>query len=583
MATLYRVTLAAALFVAASVATSFAQANQQQIIQGGSPLPPRDARPAAPTATGTAVIRGRVFAADSGRPLRRARVQINGPGLPNNGQTTSSDADGRYEIKDLPGGRYNISVTRSGYLRLSFGQRRPFEQGRPFDLANGQRADNVDFTLPRMGLITGRVLDEANEPISGVRVMTMRTVYFEGRRRLIPESQPVMTDDAGQYRVLGLTPGSYYVMADTRETWTVVDNGVERVLGYAQTYYPGTPGFTDARRVAVGVGQEANNTDFALIPGRAAAVSGTVYDSQGRPVGGRQISVGQEFRGPNQMFAMSTTGTTSAADGTFRMTGLAPGEYKFSVRTAADVNGVTVQESAAATIVASGIDIDNLALVTSSGWTVSGTVVTDTGDPMPAAERSRLRITGRPVSSDPLPMGPGPAFNPDNGRVMDDSSFTTPGLYGPTRIRVTLPDGWAVTSVQFDGRDITDEALDARSGDVLANVRVVVTNKVNVVSGSITDAKGATTADGTVLLFAEDAQKWTDDSRFVRSARPDQQGTFQIKGLPPGDYLAVAMDYVEDGGWNDPEYLESIRRYGQRVRLGQSGTRTVALRLRSPQ
>ena len=71
-------------------------------------------------------------------------------------------------------------------------------------------------------------------------------------------------------------------------------------------------------------------------------------------------------------------------------------------------------------------------------------------------------------------------------------------------------------------------------------------------------------------------------SRFVRSARPDQQGTFQIKGLPPGDYLAVAMDYVEDGSWNDPEYLESIRRYGQRIRLAESGTQTVALRLVSP-
>jgi hypothetical protein len=86
-----------------------------------------------------------------------------------------------------------------------------------------------------------------------------------------------------------------------------------------------------------------------------------------------------------------------------------------------------------------------------------------------------------------------------------------------------------------------------------------------------------------VLVFADDAQKWIDDSRFVRSARPDQQGTFQIKGLPPGDYLAVAMDYVEDGSWNDPEYLESIRRYGQRIRLAESGTQTVALRLVSPQ
>lgn len=574
-------------FVVATVfvfvtAASFAQPSQQQIIQGGV-LPPREAGPAQRTATGTAVIRGRVFAADSGRPLRRARVQISGPGLPNNGNSTSTDADGRYEIKDLAAGRYTISVTRSGYLRLSYGQRRPFEQGRPFDLANGQRADNVDFTLPRMGLITGRVLDEANEPIAAVRVWAMRPVYFEGRRRLVPEGVPAMTDDAGQYRLLGLTPGSYFVMADIRETWTVVENGVERTMGYAQTYYPGTPGFTDARRVPVGVGEEASNTDFALIPGRAATVSGTVFDSQGRPASGRQVSLGQEFRGPGQTFSMTTTGTTVAADGTFRMTGLAPGEYKLSVRTAADINGVAVQEGAAATFTVSGVDIDNLALVTSSGWTVTGTIVTDTGDAVPAAARGRMRVTGRPLSSDPVPMGPGPAFNPDVGRVADNSTFTTSGIYGPARLSVTLPDDWAVKSIQLDGRDVTDEALEARSGDVLANVQVIVSNKINVVSGSVTDAKGATTADCTVLVFADDGQKWVDDSRFVRSARPDQQGTFQIKGLPPGTYLAVAMDYIQDGSWNDPEYLEAIRRYGQRVRLAESGTQTIALRLVSPQ
>ena len=572
-------------------APALAAAQGTMIMQGAGPgpgpgqLPPRDARPAAPTATGTAAIRGRVFAADSSKPLRRARIQIGSPALGGDGRTTSTDADGRYEIKDLPAGRYNITVTRSGYLRLSYGQRHPFEQGKPFDLANGQRADNVDFTLPKMSLITGRVLDEANEPISGVRVWALRPIYFEGRRRLLPEGQPAMTDDAGQYRILGLTPGSYFVMADTRETWTVVENGVERVMGYAQTYYPGIPGVTDARRVMVGVGQEASNTDFALIPGRGATISGTVYDSQGRPAAGRQIQLGQEYRGPNQMFAMSSSATTVAGDGTFKITSLPPGEYKISVRSTTDVNGTTVQESAAMPITIAGVDVDNLSLTTSSGWSLSGSIVSDTGELVPAATATRFRIVARPVSSDGLAMGPGlggPAA--DSGRVTDIGSFTLSGLFGATRLRVNAPDGWTVQSIQFEGRDVTDEAIDARSGDTLAGVQVVVTNKINVVAGSITDAKGAATGDGTVIVFADDAQKWLEDSRFVRSARPDQQGTFEIKGLPPGEYLAVALEYVEDGSWNDPDFLESMRRYGQRVRLvDTSGSQSVALRLISPQ
>ncbi len=568
--------LAAVLVIAASVTYG-----QQQIMQGAV-SPPRDAAPGSRTATGTASIRGRVFAADSGRPLRRARIQINGPGLPSNGQTTSTDADGRYEMKDLPGGRYTISVARSGYLRLSYGQRRPFEQGKPFDLASGERADNVDFTLPRMSLITGRVLDEANEAIAGVRVWAMRPVFFEGRRRLVPEGQPAMTDDAGQYRLLGLTPGAYYVMADIRETWTVVENGVERIMGYAQTYYPGTPGFTDARRVMVGVGQEASNTDFALIPGRAATVSGTVFDSQGHPAGGREIALGQEFRGPGQTFAMTSTGTSVAADGTFRLTGLAPGDYKLSVRTTTDIGGVPVPESAGTVITVGGIDIDNLALITSSGWSIGGAVVADTGDALPANVLAQTRVTARPLSSDVLPIGPGlGGANPDNGRVKADGTFMLSTLYGPSRLRVLGAGDWTVKSIQLDGRDVTDDFIEPRGPD--ASLQIVLTNKINVVAGSITDAKGAPTSDGTVIVFADDAQKWQEDARFVQWARPDQRGTFEIKGLPPGDYLAVALDYVENGAWNDPEFLESIRRYTQRVRLGDSGSQTLTMKLVSPQ
>jgi len=85
--------------------------------------------------------------------------------------------------------------------------------------------------------------------------------------------------------------------------------------------------------------------------------------------------------------------------------------------------------------------------------------------------------------------------------------------------------------------------------------------------------------DGTVIVFANDGSKWSEDSRFVRSARPDQQGQFQIKGLPAGEYLAVAADYVQEGMWNDPEYLEGLRRYAQRVALTDGEARSVTLKL----
>jgi hypothetical protein len=63
----------------------------------------------------------------------------------------------------------------------------------------------------------------------------------------------------------------------------------------------------------------------------------------------------------------------------------------------------------------------------------------------------------------------------------------------------------------------------------------------------------------------------------VQAARPDQQGVWKIRALPPGEYLAIALEYIEDGAWNDPEYLESLRRLAQKVTLPEGGTPQVAL------
>jgi len=105
----------------------------QSVRPPSNPLAPRDAT--GDEVKGTGAIRGRVTSLESGKPLRRARIQLNSPVLLNP-RTVSTNSDGRYEIRELPPGRYTLNVTRSGYLPLSFGQRRPGEPGKPFELAD---------------------------------------------------------------------------------------------------------------------------------------------------------------------------------------------------------------------------------------------------------------------------------------------------------------------------------------------------------------------------------------------------------------------------------------------------------------
>jgi len=91
-------------------------------------MPPQGGRPPQPNAAadqppGTATLRGHVFAADTGQPLRKAQVRIfaNGPAANGAAQNraTSTDGDGRYEFKALPAGRYNITAAKGNYIALT--------------------------------------------------------------------------------------------------------------------------------------------------------------------------------------------------------------------------------------------------------------------------------------------------------------------------------------------------------------------------------------------------------------------------------------------------------------------------------
>jgi hypothetical protein len=116
----------------------------------------------------------------------------------------------------------------------------------------------------------------------------------------------------------------------------------------------------------------------------------------------------------------------------------------------------------------------------------------------------------------------------------------------------------------------------------MSDVRVIVTDQVTTVSGQTTDDKGRPVSDATIVIFADDARKWSAASRAVRAVRPDQQGRYQVKGLPTGEYLAIALDYVEEGLWNDPDFLESLRRDAQRVTLRDTTPQALALKVLTP-
>ena len=556
------------------------------------PGAPRDGAAAA-VPTGTGRIRGRVVAAETGSPLRRAQVRISGnqPGLQ---ATANTDQDGRYEFLNLPASSYMISVTRNGYVTLQFGQLRPFEPGRPLTLAESQVAEKIDFALPRGGVIAGRIVDDLGEPVPGLRVQAQRYVYQPGgARRLVPVGGgpfgPGGTDDLGQFRVYGLMPGSYVLSASPQPIGSVVMMAGPATSiagsnvaddGFTTTYFPGTANPDDAQTVTVSLGQEAN-ASFALVSARMSRVSGIVRNSQGNPVGRSSLML--VTRSGNGASAM---GGMTQPDGSFSISNVPPGEHTIEVRPI-NLGGVTAKiepgadEFASVPITASGQDITGLIITTGLGATISGRMVFDGSVKPPQLDTQSFRIFPSAADpSSPTAMGAPPdsgvvdetghfQIRGANGRIL----FRTVGLLGPA-----LP-GWYLKSITLNGVDITDIPYEAKPSTNITGLEVTMTDRQSSVSGVVKNARGDSVSDFVVVVFPSTVREGTIATRFTRTVRPDQQGRYEMKGLPPGDYVAVAVESLEQGGEWDPAFQQQMKPRGKTFRLTEGQLTTLDLPL----
>jgi hypothetical protein len=171
-------------------------------------------------------------------------------------------------------------------------------------------------------------------------------------------------------------------------------------------------------------------------------------------------------------------------------------------------------------------------------------------------------------------MGGGPA----ESVTSEDCTFETKNLVG-TRVsaaNVGAP-GWMLKRATRDGKDITDQPIDFGQGDV-NGIEITLTSNVASVSGTVTEANRPV-SECVVLLFAEDATKWTFPSRHMTVARPDAKGAFTASGLPAGNYLAVAIPLVQGEEWQNPLTLEQYRGLATSVTLFEGGKASVTLRL----
>ena len=133
----------------------------------------------------------------------------------------------------------------------------------------------------------------------------------------------------------------------------------------------------------------------------------------------------------------------------------------------------------------------------------------------------------------------------------------------------------------MNGVDVTDAGIEFKPNEDLSGVDVELTNKLTSISGLVTNGRGEPSTDYTEIVFAQDKDRWTGNSRYQATGRPDQDGRFKISGLPAGDYYVVAVDRIEPGEASDPDFLERVRSRATSLSLNEGETKTVDLRLNS--
>jgi hypothetical protein len=296
--------------------------------------------------------------------------------------------------------------------------------------------------------------------------------------------------------------------------------------------------------ITVRAGESIVTADFTVLRVRLGRISGQIVDSAGSPATGRLEVVGSNLGDP-AVNMISVTRQT----GEFEIVGLTPGEYLLTARTTRGPSGGP--EAGATRVFVSEDKTSGVILMTVREARVTGRLRVE-GKAVLALDRVRV------VAASDLLFGN--AMMSPSASAAGDGRFQIAGLVGRCYLRVTaLPAGWMLKGIFRNGQDITETAFDFAGGEEIADVEVVLTDRMTVVTGEVEDAACSASLDCGVVIFAVSPSRWVHGARALQTARPDASGRFRIEGLAPGEYLAAAVDLPEAGEWADPEYMEQVR------------------------
>jgi protocatechuate 3,4-dioxygenase beta subunit len=439
-----------------------------------------------------------------------------------------TDAEGRYRLTNVAPGKYRVSVFAPA--QVIEGERDSLTSGKMVNVAEGDNVEDVDFSLTRGVVITGKVTDEKDRPVIAAPVKAYK-LDADGRRRSAASLSLAFvrwdTDDRGIYRIFGLEAGRYLVVAD-------IGSGGRTGYGYLRTFHPDAVEEAQARIVEVKSGEEAANIDIKVAPmAKGYVVTGRVVELEtGEPIPG--LTVGYNATGRGGATGQGGNGNcVTNALGEFRFENMAPNSYRANAF-ALDLNALngdftTIIDEIKFDVVDG--DVSGLELRAPRPATISGVVAVEgSNDPALRAKLAQVNLSVRTESRPAIVL----AKSPGIGVISPNGTFKLSNVQpGKTRVMMGFvrTEGVALLRVEHNGVEVKE--FDVNAGDKITGVRLVFACGNGVIAGRV-EVKGGSQPDRMNVRYRREGGSATDEP--VKFTGVDGRGEFVIENLAPGTY-----------------------------------------------
>lgn len=493
-------------------------------------------------------VSGALVNSVSGEVVRNAFVQLVASRQPGQPRRSDVGTDGSFAFHNVPAGKYNLSAQAPGFLFQAF------EQHDNFSTAIVVGADKVStgivFRMRPMSAISGRVLDEHNEPLRDAQVWLFQKRNEMGRPMIERRAQS-QSNDLGEYYFGHLGPGAYYLAVSAQPWYRRYLQGLRRGSGmqkgsdldpsldvaYPLLYYPGTTEEDSAGAIVLRAGDRIS-ADFNLMPVQSLHLSlreASSDGSQSPPQPDfRQIAFGQPvgFQQPNVI----------ARQGEVEISGIAPGSYALNLYRY-DPKGSAVRRQSITLLQSGDLDLSSAASVEA----IHGVVKFDDTPPQNAF------LQFRDLSS----------ANSIGARVDERGEFSMqpegPGRY--VAMLINTP-GYAIRGISATGARVTGRTVEI-TGAQPVELSISVSKGVGTVNGIVMDGDKPVSGAMVVLIPDEIA----DNASLFRRDQSDSDGTFTLPDVLPGHYRVIALHNGWDLEWGSAEVLGAYLGRGTDVQI----------------